>query len=111
MKRASFFPLLFIITTGLSCSEIVTPEEARIVVYVHWQETPVQRKIEILETGESLETNDEGLAEFKIKPGNYTVCAYGINRGGPCCAYIDEHVTVKANETRKLEFIDCLLCV
>lgn len=111
MKTASALPILFMVVAGLGCSEISSIEEAHIVVYVHWGETPLQRKIEMLETREVQETNERGMAEFKVPPGNYTVRSYNINRGGPCCGHVDENVTVKANETKKLDVIDCLPCV
>jgi hypothetical protein len=85
---------------------------AHITVYVHWGDTPIaQKKVELLQTGEVKFTNENGLAEFEVKPGSYTVRAYDINRGGPCCAYVDFSVTVNVSDTKSVDVVDCLPCL
>ncbi|MGH2568108.1 MAG: hypothetical protein ACRDGA_07185 [Bacteroidota bacterium] len=113
MKPFLIVTIAVIVLASLCCTEISAPAaEAHISVYVHWGDMPIpKKKVEILQTGEVKETDEKGLAEFKVLPGNYTVRAYGINRGGPCCAYVDLIVTVNANETKTVDVVDCLPCV
>lgn len=85
---------------------------AHITVYVHWGDTSIpHKKVELLQTGEVKFTNEKGLVEFEVKPGSYTVRAYDINRGGPCCPYVDFSVTVNVNETKTVDVVDCLPCL
>jgi hypothetical protein len=86
--------------------------KGKISVYVHWQETPLEgKKVELLETHDVGFTQTNGIAEFWVQPGIYTVRIYDINKGGPCCAYVDEEVTLVAGESKQLDIVDCLLCV
>jgi len=95
------------------CKGINEPaKDAKIVVLVHWEASPIEgKKVEIVETAEIRFTDNTGFAEIAVLPGNYTVRIYEINQGGPCCAYVDLTVSVNAGETRALDVVDCLPCV
>jgi hypothetical protein len=69
------------------------------------------KTIEIRGTGLSQKTDAEGRAVFEVGAGTHTVRAYDINQGGPCCAYVDQHVAVVAGDTTRVDFFDCPECV
>ena len=121
MKYAA---LLFLLAGVLACSEdrIVSPTEASnqaarlesgtVVVFVYWQGEGVPNKrVEVVELGIERITNADGLAEFKVPVGNYTLRTYDINRGGPALRYIDEKITVTRDEETRVDVFDCLDCV
>ena len=115
MKRLVKFlaPLLFVLPQ-FHCSDIDGPSKlGTIVVFVNFREYhPLSgKKVEIVQTGEVRMTNENGLAEFRVHPGKYTVRVYDINRGGPCCAYVDTSVEVRDGETQAVKVFDCLDCV
>ena len=56
-------------------------------------------------------TDEEGLAEFVVPIGDYTLRAYDINRGGPVLRYIDQKITVIPNDEIRVDVVDCLPCV
>ncbi len=82
-----------------------------ITAYVHWQNQPIEnKKIVLVETGDTLYTDAQGLAKFTVPPGNYTVRAFEINRGGPALLSIDFKVEVSPFRTVIVDIIDCLPC-
>jgi hypothetical protein len=87
-------------------------ESGKVVVHVHWdgQGLPGKR-VEVVELKRVKTTNDEGLAEFFLPAGNYTLRAYEINRGGPALRYVDTDIKVTAGEEIRVEIVDCLPCV
>lgn len=50
MKIALVLQLGILVVASFHCEEISGAEHGRVVVYLHWQEMPLQRKVEILET-------------------------------------------------------------
>lgn len=107
------FLALPLVLAVLGCSEISQPADTRatISVFVHFGDTSVPgKKVELLDTGETKETDQDGRAEFDVIPGRYTVRVYGINRGGPALLHIDYSVDAKAAETTSVKVFDCLLC-
>lgn len=106
--------IVLMVFAGLRCTDIfdVAKTQAKITVFVHWNDTPIsQKKVELLQTGEVRLTNEKGLAEFTVLPGHYTIRVYGINRGGPAVLYVDFNVDMQASESRMLDVVDCLPCV
>lgn len=96
------------------CFEVnpISSGGAQIVVFVHWEDSPIQgKKVELLDSGEVKYTDKNGRVELTVQPGTHTVRVYDINRGGPCCGYIDLNVTVSGNESKVLDVVDCLPCV
>jgi len=82
-----------------------------LVVYVYDADFAIQGTlVEVVETGEKATTNASGLAQFTLPPGKYTVRAYDINRGGPCCQYVDQAVQVDADEEARVDIWTCLRC-
>jgi hypothetical protein len=98
-----------------SCHEI--PYEplqpiSLIVAHVHWQSQDVAGvPVVLVQTGDSVHTNSNGLAIFSVSAGHYVIRAYGINRGGPALRSIDFNVEVHTGETAIVDIIDCLPCV
>jgi hypothetical protein len=107
-----------------SCSETTAPvvppaETARprmlvgvgtIVVYVHWGDQGLpDKRVELVELKRVLTTDEEGLAEFVVPVGDFTVRAYEINRG-PTWEYIDTEVTVTSGDEVRVDIIDCIPC-
>jgi hypothetical protein len=83
-----------------------------LLVFVHWEgEGIAGKRVELVGLHREMKTDDEGVAEFVVRPGNYTVRVYDINRGGPPMRYVDTQVTVVANEVTRVEVFDCLPCV
>ena len=89
-----------------------TPETGTVVVFVHWQGQGLpDKRVEVIELGIVSTTNEEGLAEFVVPIGDYTLRAYDINRGGPALRYIDQKITVIPNDEILVDVVDCLPCV
>ncbi|HEU4929743.1 MAG TPA: hypothetical protein VFU38_07925 [Candidatus Krumholzibacteria bacterium] len=122
MKYAAF--LFLSLAAVIACSEdrIDSPaeisnrpaklESGTVVVFVYWQGEGVpDKRVELLELGIERTTNADGLAEFKVPVGKYTVRVYDINRGGPALWYVDEPVTVTRDEETRVDVFDCLACV
>lgn len=105
--------IALIILASLRCTDIYDPIlRGTITVLVHWDDFGIRdKKVELLQTGEVKKTNEKGLAEFTVKPGSYTIRVYDVNKGRPCCAFIDLKADVKANESIVLDVVDCLPCV
>ncbi len=83
-----------------------------IVAYVHWQNQPIEnKKLVLVETGDTVYTDARGLVKFSLPPGSYTVRAYEINRGGPIQLTIDFKVEVTPFRTAIVDIIDCLPCL
>jgi len=81
-----------------------------VLVYVHWGDQGIpDKRVELVELGKSLLTDEEGFAQFVVPPGDYTLRAYEITRG-PTFEYIDTDVTVKAGEELFVEIVDCIPC-
>ena len=108
-----FAAIFFILCASLQCSDIydVSKAEGLLTVFVHFNDFPIAgKKVELIRTGETKQTNDEGKAEFRLLPGDYTIRVYDINRGGPCCAYVDFDVDIKPSESQLLKVYYCLPC-
>jgi hypothetical protein len=83
-----------------------------IVVKVHWQDEGIAGvPIKLVQTGDSVQTDKNGLAVFSVPPGHYIVPAYGINRGGPVLLSIDFDVEARNKETAIVDIVDCLPCL
>jgi hypothetical protein len=111
MKKAILlFPLLL-----FSCNEIPFPPGqhlSRIIAYVHWQDQGLAgKKIVLIETSDTLYTDPIGLSKFYVHAGRYTLRAFDINRGGPCCGSIDFKVEILPGEVKMVDIVDCLPCV
>ena len=68
-------------------------------------------RVELVEAGMELKTNQDGLAEFVVPAGRYTLRAYEIIRGGPGLPYVDMDVTVEKKRVTRVEILNCLPCV
>jgi len=123
MKRVAI-PLLLSLAATLACSEdrIVSPtaesnrpaklESGTVVVFVHWQgDGLANKRVELIELGIELTTNNQGLATFVAPVGDYTVRVHEINRGGPPLLFVDEKITVTQDAETRVEVVDCLECV
>ena len=108
-KPLTHFFLTSVIILMFSCEENSSP--GHIIVFVHFDAAEAGKKIEILETGEIKHTDSDGIAEFHLSPGQYTVRAYDINQGGPMYAYVDRMVEVSAGKTIHLDVFDCIYCL
>jgi hypothetical protein len=82
-----------------------------ISVFVHWDEGLAGKRVAVLELGREGVTNEDGIVNFRVPAGGYTVRVYEINRGGPAVLYVDTKVTVGAHERTTVDVIDCLPCV
>jgi len=79
-------------------------------VFVHWQDQGVpDRRLEIVELHVTQLTDRDGVADFLLPAGTYTLRAY-VNTGGPG-GYSDVSVTVRWGATERVEVADCLPCV
>ncbi|MBI1805270.1 MAG: hypothetical protein HY033_13165 [Ignavibacteriae bacterium] len=98
-----------------SCRE--TPSQpvqplSQIVAYVHWQNEGIaDKQIVLVQTGDTLRTDSNGLAKFSVPAGHYVIRAFEINRGGPVGGSIDFSVDTHSGETATVDIIDCLDCV
>lgn len=117
MRFPPLIPALCLAALIMSCSEgglrpVETPQSGTVVVYVYWDGQGLSGyRVELVELGVEMTTNDDGLAEFVVSPGAYTLRAYGINEGGPGAPYIDMDVTVDSDDTTRVEIMSCLPCV
>ena len=85
---------------------------SHIQVLVHWQQMGIKgTRIVLMETQDTVETDSNGRAQFTVPSGNYTLRAFGINRGGPISLYIDYPVVTLPGETTQVDIIDCLPCL
>jgi len=108
--------LIFAVLLTAACHDATAPvapvESGKLVVRVTWGDLGVPDKhLEVLELQLMGTTDAAGFAEFDLRPGEYTLRAYDINRGGPAMLYIDTKFTIVAGEAVRIEVIDCLDCV
>jgi hypothetical protein len=54
-------------------------------------------------------TGEDGLAEFDLPPGRYTLRSH-VNVGGPA-AFYDQELEVTAGKETRVEVLDCLPCL
>ena len=114
IKASQLLLAISVIMTALQCRDlgIAKNTQARITVFVHWGETPIpEKKVELMQTGESKLTDGSGLAVFIVQPGSYVIRVYGINRGGPVSLFVEFNVEVNAAESRSVDVVDCIPCV
>jgi hypothetical protein len=116
MKYPATISALLLVVLAIACDKsgpVASSEKSGMVlVYVHWQEQGLpDKRVELVELGIELATNDEGLAEFVVPIGDYTLRAYEINRGGPVLHFIDQKITVILNDEIRVDVVDCLPCV
>lgn len=84
----------------------------QIVAHVHWQNQNIPDiPVVLVQTGDTLQTNSNGLAIFSVSAGHYVIRAFGINRGGPVLRFIDFDVDVRSGDTAMVDIIDCLPCL
>jgi hypothetical protein len=96
---------------GAATSRISMFEIGTISVYVHWGEEGLAgKRVEVLGLDRVSTTNEDGIANFRVRAGAYVVRVYEINRGGPSLRYVDTKVTVAAHERTMVDVIDCLPC-
>ncbi len=112
-----FLPILLVLLQ-FHCSNILGPagKHGYIVVYVHGGlngSDPVSGvKVELVQTGEVKNTNESGVAEFKVSSGSYIIRVYGIQGGGPALGTVQILVQVKESfDYPVIEVFDCLECV
>jgi hypothetical protein len=107
--------LALALACSLGCSSdgrlATAPRTAgRLVVFVHWQDQGVpDRRLEIVELHVTQFTDRDGVADFLLPAGKYTLRAY-VNMGGPG-GFSDVSVTVRLGATERVEVADCLPCV
>lgn len=119
MRFPALIPSICVAALVISCSEtdpvvqpVEPPASGTVVVFVHWEDTGLpDMRVELLELGVSMTTDDSGLARFTAPAGSYTLRAYGINRGGPPLLHVDSKVTVTAQQEVRVEVESCLPCV
>jgi len=124
MKWRGFIPAMSVAALVTSCGESTDPvvpvdsnpammaQVGTLLVFVHWEGDGVAgKRVELLEPHREMKTDEEGVAEFVVRPGTYTVRVYDINRGGPPRWYVDTNATVVAGEVTRVEVVDCLPCV
>lgn len=107
-------PIFLILAGALltSCSGTSTQpaEPGHLTVYVFWNGAGLaDRQLDIVETGETKYTDEDGLAVFDLKPGTYVLRAY-VNSGGPPL-YREQQVEILPGKETRVEIADCLLCV
>lgn len=87
-------------------------EPGTVVVFVHWNHFGLaDMRVELVEPGIELKTNREGIAEFVVPAGRYTLRAYNINQGGPALHHLDTDIVVESKRTTRIEIVNCLPCV
>jgi hypothetical protein len=111
MRRAMVLGLAVLTATGLSCTRSTEPpSRGQLQVFVHWEnEALAGRRLEIVELGAAEVTDPDGMAEFVLPPGTFTLRAY-VNVGGPA-GRRDVRVNVVEGRTTRVEVIDCLPCL
>jgi hypothetical protein len=111
MRRAVVLGLAVLSATSLSCEgSTAAPSRAHLQVFVHWENQALaDRRLEIVELGEVQVTDRNGMAEFVLPPGTFTLRAY-VNLGGPA-GHRDVSVNVAEGRTTRVEVIDCLPCM
>jgi hypothetical protein len=110
---------MIVATFVVSCSEddpagvpSQTDVYGTVVVFVHWNgQGLADMRVGLVEPGIELKTDEEGLAEFVVPAGRYTLRAYDINQGGPGLRHVDTDVMVEPEHTVRVEIANCLPCV
>ena len=96
----------------LSCHSTAPVATGHLEVYVfNGQGAEAGKWIEVRGTLLSKLTDTNGMAVFEVAAGEQVVRAHEINRGGPCCPYVDQNANIQAGETTRIEFFDCTECV
>ena len=112
MKTCCAFLFAFLI---LSCKEIPSEpllHSSLIIVKVHWQNEGVPGvPLLLVQTGDSVQTDSNGLALFPVSAGHYVIRAFGINRGGPALRSIDFDVEARLGNVAEVDIVDCLPCL
>lgn len=119
MKWTIFAPVICVSVLLASCEDVsfvvqtgTFASSGTVVVWVQWDGQGVpDKRVELVELQQVTTTNDEGLAEFVVPIGDYTLRAYEINRGGPSLHYIDQKITITSNDEIRVDVVDCLPCV
>jgi hypothetical protein len=111
MRRAMALGLAVLSATSLSCGRPTeAPSRGQLEVFVHWDnEALAGRRVEIVELGAVQMTDRNGMAEFVLPQGTFTLRAY-VNAGGPA-GYRDVSVNVAEGRTTRVEVTDCLPCM
>ena len=107
--------LVFLLFFLVSCNKKPTESKTAIisvsVVDNDSEETPVSDvEITITPGGIIKKTNENGIASFKVDPGDYYVEA-DVCCIGPGYIHYHEPITVVANETVEVELLACLRCL
>jgi hypothetical protein len=116
MRHAIIAIVIGAVLLTASCHEATAPvrplESGQLLVRVVWDGQGVaEKRVEVLELHLTGTTDGAGYAKFDLRPGEYTLRAYDINRGGPVMLYIDTKVTIMAGKEVRIEVLDCLPCV
>jgi len=91
-----------------SCDSV--PNEGTLVVWVFWDGQGLPgRRLVVVERNEVQFTNERGVAQFRLPPGEYTLHA-DVNGPGPPLGQ-DFKVTVRRGQITRLDVLDCLPCV
>lgn len=113
MRPTTFVLAALLFSSSLAChgtDVTAARRDSRLVVFVHWQNHGLpDRSLTIVELDMERTTNQDGLAEFRLPPGTYTLRAF-VNAGGPPL-YVDRTVTLEKGETLRVEVVDCVPCV
>jgi hypothetical protein len=113
MRSFAFIPFLLATSAAMRCGTGVEPPppSGGIVVHIYWDDRGVSgKKVELVELHRTGTTNDKGLVRFVAAPGEYTLRAYEINRGGPMLGFIETPVTITAGRDERVDIVDCLPC-
>src|SRR5689334_9877805 len=111
MRRAMALGLAVLSATSLSCARSTeAPARGHLQVFVHWEnEALAGRRLEIVELGAVQVTDRNGMAEFVLPPGTFTLRAY-VNAGGPA-GRRDVSVNVAEGQATRVDVVDCLPCM
>lgn len=108
-----FLALLFAVILT-SCNGVpFEPQQplSVIIADVHWGNQGVAGvTIVLVQTSDTVRTASNGLAIFSVPAGNYTIRAFGINRGGPVLESIDFGVATSEGDIAVVDIVDCQLC-
>jgi hypothetical protein len=107
--------LLLIPLLLMSCGQTATAPQvatSSIVAHVYFQTQNISGvKVELVQSGKVVLTDNAGLAEFQVPPGSYDIQVYGIQGPGPAPQMRTYHLTVDTGQTVRVEVFDCLYCV
>ena len=100
----------------LSCGHSPSAPAGQLVVYVSQDRAgPAPgKKIEvvgaILSRAMDGVTDENGLAQFRVPAGSYTVRAYALGEPGPGRPFVEQKVEVQSAVEGRVEFNDCTMC-